>query len=225
MFWAVRGRGRGLGVFGVVGLGGLLWVPVAGGLRGNASLPVPFALLVCWRALAGLLGWRVRDATRREVPLRPLDLSRVGLLVSGTAVTPDGSAAPPFAGWRGAELVLHLARRWRAKRIGTSQDRYATSLSCGSSTSPPPWASAYDGAASRARLRDHWRRSRGHDALSDMSDGVYGLLRPHDHGMPGVILDTGSDSVPLWGSALLCTPRDGGWRRGYRRSGPPVGCR
>ena len=67
--------------------------------------------------------------------------------------------------------------------------------------------------------------SRGYGALPGVSDGVYGLLRLHDHGMPGVILDTGSDSVPLGGSALLCTPRDGGWRRGCRRSAPPVGCR
>ncbi len=48
-----------------------------------------------WRALAGL--WLAcQDATRREVPLRPLDLSRVDLLVSGTGVTPDGSAYSPL---------------------------------------------------------------------------------------------------------------------------------
>ena len=72
---------------------GLLWGPVIGGLRGNASLPVPFALLV---RLARFGRWRVRDATRREVPLRPLDLSRVDLLLSGTGVTPDGRACSPL---------------------------------------------------------------------------------------------------------------------------------
>ena len=133
------------------------WLLVVSG--GTLRCLFRLRLLVCWRALAGLLGWRVRDATRREVPLRPLDLSRVDLLVSGTAVTPDGSAAPPFAAWRRAELVLHSARLWRAKRIGTSQDRYATSLSCGSSTSPPLWASACDGAmVLRCMPRTGWRR-------------------------------------------------------------------
>ncbi len=138
---------------------GLLWVPVVGGLRGNASLPVPFAAAFLLARFGRPFGVACQDATRREVLLRPLDLSRFGLLLSGTAVTPDGSAAKPFAAWRGAELVLHSARRWRAKRIGTSQDRYATSLSCGSSTSPPLWAGACDGAmVLRCMPRTGWRR-------------------------------------------------------------------
>ena len=38
---------------------------------------------------------------------------------------------------------------------------------------------------------------RGFGARPGVSDGVYGLLRPHDHGMPGVILDTGSEAFLL----------------------------
>ncbi len=43
--------------------------------------------------------------------------------------------------------------------FGTSQDRYATSLSCGSSTSPPLWVDACDGAmVLRCMPRTGWRR-------------------------------------------------------------------
>ena len=166
---------------------------------GNASLPVPFAAACSVGALwpAFWVGVSGRDTPGR---FRCARSTSPGLASSCPARTSDTGCVGLLrllAGWRGAELVLHSARRWRAKRIGTSQDGYATFTSCGNSTSPPPWASAYDGAASRARLRDHWRRPRGHDALSGMSDGVYSLLRLHDHGMPGVISDTGSDSVPL----------------------------
>ena len=47
-------------------------------------------------ALWPAFGWRVRTRHAREVPLRPLDLSRVDLLVSGTGVTPDGRACSPL---------------------------------------------------------------------------------------------------------------------------------
>ena len=146
--------------------------------------------------------------------------------MSGTAVTPDGSACSPLR-----RMALGRVRPSLGARMARQADRDLTRRVCHVyvlrqlNVATPLGGRLRWSEVLRARLRDHWRRSRGHDALSGMSDGVYGLLRPHDHGMPGVILDTGSDSVPLWGSALLCTPRDGGWRRGYRRSGPPVGCR
>ena len=149
-------------------------------------------------ALWPAFGWRVRDATRREVPLRPLDLSRVDLLLSGTAVTPDGSAAPPFAGWRRAELVLHLARRWRAKWIRdlTRQVCHVFVLRQFDVAAP---------VGERLRRSDGFTLyasnrlapDRGFGARPGVSDGVYGLMRPHDHGMPGVILDTGSEAFLL----------------------------
>ena len=159
-------------------------------------------------ALWPAFGWRVRTRHAREVPLRPLDLSRVDLLVSGTGVTPDGRACSPLR-----RIASGRARPSLGAPMARQADRDLTRQVCHvfvlrQLNVATPWASACDGAASRARLRDHWRRSRGHDALSGMSDGVYGLLRLHDHGMPGVISDTGSEAFLLGERPPLRSP---GW--------------
>ena len=96
---------------------GLLWIPGCWWSPGERFAACSVCGCLSVGALWPAFGWRVRTRHAGEVPLRPLDLSRVDLLVSGTGVTPDGPAAPPFAAWRGAEFVLHSARRWRAKRI------------------------------------------------------------------------------------------------------------
>ncbi len=219
LFWAVRGRGRGLGCSFV----GLLWVPGCWWSPGERFA----ACSVCAACSVGAL-WPVACQGRdtpggSAAPARPLqgrpprvrhgcDTGRAGLL----SPSPDGvGQSSSFTRRTDGAPSGSGPHKTGMPRIRLAELNVAT----------PMGGRLRRSEVLRERLRDHWRRSRGHDALSDMSDGVYGLLRPHDHGMPGVILDTGSDSVPLWGCALLCTPLDGGWRRGYRRSTPPVGCR
>ncbi len=177
---------------------GLLWVPVVGGLRGNASLPVPFAAAFLLARFGRPLGWRVRDATRREVPLRPLDLSRVDLLLSGTGVTPDGSAYSAFR-----HMASGRARPSLGAFVARQADRDLTRQVCHVFV-----LRQFDVAATvggRLRRSDGFTLyasnrlapDRGFGARPGVSDGVYGLLRPHDHGMPGVILDTGSEAFLL----------------------------
>ena len=116
---------------------GLLWGPVVGGLRGNASLPGPW-LLVLLARFGRPFGLACQDATRQRgsaAPARPLqgrpprvrhgcDTGRAGLL----SPSPDGV---------GQSSSFTRRADGAPSGFGTSQDRYATSLSCGSSTSPP----------------------------------------------------------------------------------------
>ncbi len=165
---------------------------------GNASLPVPFAAACLLARFGRPFGVACQDATRREVPLRPLDLSRVDLLLSGTACDTGRVGRSAFR-----RMASGRARPSLGAPMARQADRDLTRRVChvlvlrqlNVATTVGGRLRRSDGFTLYA---SSWLApDRGFGARPGVSDGVYGLLRPHDHGMPGVISDTGSEAFLL----------------------------
>ena len=193
-------RGGGDGGGGCLGcsFAGLLWVLGCWWSPGNASLPVPFAA-ACLLARFG----------------RPLGVACQG------RDTPGGFAAParPLQGW--PPLVRHgcdtgrvgrsAFRRMASGRARPSLGAFVARQADRDLTRQVCHVFVLRQRNVAATVGERLRRSdgftlyasnrlapdRGFGARPGVSDGVYGLMRPHDHGMPGVILDTGSEAFLL----------------------------
>ena len=205
----MRDGGDGLFVCGTP-LGSWLLV---GGLQGNASLPVP--LFAVRLALVGRPGSLWGDAPRFAWLCRASRAVQRLAAVRRGSWPSDRAGLSPDAGGVRREFAPQVTPQARHADIRTSQDDDATSPSSGISTSPPRVAGACGGAFSRARFRDHWRRSRGHDALPGREMGSTAFCDCMTMAHEGYS-DSGSDCVPLWGAPSFL--RSLGWTMATRSS-------